>query len=96
MSMFVVKRRSYCGSVASAGVCAKSCCAEMTREGHPVRSIRSFFLPETGQTHCYFEAASRQAVGEKPTTAPHRFRRNLRGRRDDAGHASARSRSRLR
>jgi len=36
----------------------------MTQEGQPVRWIRSFFLPETSQTHCYFEAPSRQAVEE--------------------------------
>ena len=48
----------------SAGVRAKTCCAEMTREGECVRWIRSFYLPETAQTHCYFEAASRNAVEE--------------------------------
>jgi len=48
----------------SAGMRAKTCCAEMTQEGQPVRWIRSFFLPETAQTHCYFEASSRQAVEE--------------------------------
>ena len=48
----------------SAGMRAKTCCAEMTSEGQPVRWIRSFFLPETAQTHCYFEAASREAVEE--------------------------------
>jgi hypothetical protein len=35
----------------SAGIRAKSCFAEMTGEGQPVRWVRSFFLPETGQTH---------------------------------------------
>ena len=48
----------------SAGMRAKTCCAEMTQEGQPVRWIRSFFLPETAQTHCYFEAPSRTAVEE--------------------------------
>jgi hypothetical protein len=36
----------------------------MTDEGQPVRWVRSFFLPETAQTHCYFEAASKSAVEE--------------------------------
>jgi len=48
----------------SAGMRAKTCCAEMTSEGQPVRWIRSFFLPETAQTHCYFEAPSKEAVEE--------------------------------
>lgn len=48
----------------SAGLRAKSCCTEMTAEGKPIRWIRSFFLPETAQTHCYFEAPSRSAVEE--------------------------------
>lgn len=47
-----------------AGMRAKSCCAEMTSEGQPVRWIRSFFLPETSETHCYFEAANKAAVEE--------------------------------
>ncbi|HUA59586.1 MAG TPA: nickel-binding protein [Verrucomicrobiae bacterium] len=73
MSYFVV-RRDLPGitpeMLQSAGVRAKTCCAQMTREGESVRWIRSFFLPETSQTHCYFEAASRTAVEE----ANHRAR----------------------
>ena len=53
----------------SAGLRAKTCCAEMTGEGQPVRWIRSFFLPETAQTHCYFEAASQSDVAEANTRA---------------------------
>ena len=48
----------------SAGVRAKTCCAEMTSEGTDVRWVRSFFLPETAQTHCYFEASSKELVEE--------------------------------
>ncbi len=48
----------------SAGLRAKTCCAEMTGEGQPVRWVRSFFLPETAQTHGYFEASSKTAVEE--------------------------------
>ena len=48
----------------SAGIRAKSCCAELTAEGQQVRWIRSFFLPETAQTHCYFEAGNKAAVEE--------------------------------
>jgi hypothetical protein len=53
----------------SAGMRAKSCCAEMTKEGQPVRWVRSFFLPETAQTHCYFEAPSLGAVKEANSRA---------------------------
>ena len=53
----------------SAGVRAKTCCAQMTQEGEAVRWIRSFFLPETAQTHCYFEAANKAAVEEANTRA---------------------------
>lgn len=67
MPIFVVKR-DLPGvtpeALQSAGLRAKSCCSEMTSEGKPVRWVRSFFLPETAQTHCYFEAPSRAAVEE--------------------------------
>jgi hypothetical protein len=67
MSLFMVKR-TLPGitpeALQSAGLRAKTCCAEMTQEGESVRWIRSFFLPETEQTHCYFDAASKQAVEE--------------------------------
>jgi hypothetical protein len=67
MPFFVVKR-DLPGvtpeALQSAGLRAKSCCSEMTSEGKPVRWVRSFFLPETAQTHCYFEAPSRAAVEE--------------------------------
>lgn len=48
----------------SAGMRAKTCCSEMTHEGQSVRWIRSFYLPETAQTHCYFEASSAATVEE--------------------------------
>jgi hypothetical protein len=51
-------------ALAGAGLRAKTCSAEMTQEGTPVRWIRSFFLPETEQTHCYFEAPNADAVRE--------------------------------
>jgi hypothetical protein len=67
MAVFVVKR-SLPGitpeALASAGLRAKSCCAQMEQEGKPVRWIRSFYLPGSSQTHCYFEAASKQTVEE--------------------------------
>jgi hypothetical protein len=67
MSYFVVKR-DLPGitpeALQSAGIRAKTCCAEMTKEGESVRWIRSFYLPEKAQTHCYFEAASKEAVEE--------------------------------
>ena len=67
MSLFVVMRELpgvTPDALGSAGLRAKTCCAEMTDEGQPVRWVRSFFLPESSQTHCYFEAGSRQAVEE--------------------------------
>lgn len=48
----------------SAGMRAKTCCSEMTNEGQAVRWIRSFYLPEKSQTHCYFEAATAATVEE--------------------------------
>jgi hypothetical protein len=48
----------------SAGLRAKSCAAEMTDEGIPVKWMRSFFIPKTEQTHCYFDAPSTDAVKE--------------------------------
>jgi hypothetical protein len=42
----------------------KSCAAGMQTEGTDVRWLRSFFLPETSQTHCYFEAPTRDAVAD--------------------------------
>lgn len=72
MAVYVVKR-DLPGitpeALQSAGMRAKTCCAEMTEEGQQVRWIRSFFLPETAQTHCYFEAPSRSAVEEANTRA---------------------------
>ena len=72
MPVFVVKR-DLPGitpeALQSAGMRAKTCCSEMTSEGQPVRWVRSFFLPETAQTHCYFEAPNRGAVEEANTRA---------------------------
>jgi len=48
----------------SAGLRAKSCAAEMTDEGTPIKWLRSFFIPKIEQTHCYFEAPSDDAVKE--------------------------------
>jgi hypothetical protein len=67
MPLFVVKRELpgiTPEALQSAGMRAKSCCAEMTGEGQPVRWLRSFYLPETAQTHCYFEAGSKSDVEE--------------------------------
>ena len=51
-------------ALTSAGIRAKSCSAEMTEEGNPVHWLRSFFIPEKEQTHCYFEASNIDAVKE--------------------------------
>ena len=67
MAVYVVKRDLpgiTPAALQSAGLRAKTCCAEMSDEGQKVRWIRSFFLPETAQTHCYFEGVSKAAVEE--------------------------------
>ena len=67
MGCFVVKRELpgiTLEALTGAGARAKSCAAEMTEEGTHVRWIRSFFIPETEQTHCYFEAPNADAVRE--------------------------------
>ena len=67
MPLFVVKRTLpgiTPDALMSAGARAKTCCAEMTQEGENVKWVRSFFLPATEQTHCYFDAASKDAVVE--------------------------------
>jgi hypothetical protein len=51
-------------ALTSAGLRAKSCAAEMTDEGIPIKWLRSFFIPNTEQTHCYFEAPNADAVKE--------------------------------
>ncbi len=51
-------------ALAGAGLRAKTCCAEMTSEGQQVSWLRSFYLPETEQTHCYFEGPSKEAIEE--------------------------------
>ncbi|MCP5267259.1 MAG: DUF4242 domain-containing protein [Burkholderiaceae bacterium] len=48
--------------IAGAGVAIKSCTTAMQCEGTPVRWLRSFFLPGSSRTHCYFEAPSIDAV----------------------------------
>lgn len=47
-----------------AGVRAKSCAEEMSQTGQEVRWVRSFFIPETEQTQCYFEASDVDRVRE--------------------------------
>ena len=67
MPVFIVKRTLpgvTADGLKSAGQRAKTCCADMSREGTSVRWIRSFFLPDSSQTHCYFEGASREVVEE--------------------------------
>ena len=42
----------------------KTCVAGMQSEGTTVHWLRSFFLPGSSQTHCYFEGPSLDAVTE--------------------------------
>lgn len=51
-------------ALTAAGLRAKSCETEMNEEGIPIHWLRSFFIPDTEQTHCYFEAPSPEAVKE--------------------------------
>lgn len=67
MPLFVVERELpgiTPEALQSAGLRAKTCCAEMTEEGNAVRWVRSFFLPESSRTQCYFEGANAEAVEE--------------------------------
>lgn len=67
MALFVVHRKLpgiTPEALQSAGVRAKTCCAEMTREGESIRWVRSFFLPASAETHCYFEGTTAAAVEE--------------------------------
>lgn len=67
MPLFVVERELpgiTPDALQSAGLRAKTCCAEMTDEGQKVRWVRSFFLPESSKTHCYFEGVNAHAVEE--------------------------------
>ncbi|HXP88562.1 MAG TPA: nickel-binding protein [Bryobacteraceae bacterium] len=95
MPFFVVKR-DLPGvtpeALQSAGMRAKSCCAEMTGEGQPVRWVRSFYLPETAQTHCYFEAAARSAAEEANQRA-HPVHADCGSGGDDAGNGVNEGRS---
>ena len=63
MACYVVTRHLP-GITPDALTSAKSCADEMTDEGTPVRWLRSFFIPKTEQTHCYFDAPSADAVKE--------------------------------
>ncbi|MAE40866.1 MAG: hypothetical protein CML07_08115 [Psychrobacter sp.] len=67
MSYFVVQRDLpgiTPDQLTGAGLRAKTCAAEMSQEGQPLRWLRSYFLPEKEQTHCYFEGPNIEAVKE--------------------------------
>ncbi len=67
MSLYVVERHLpgiTPDQLSGAGLRAKTCAAEMTGEGQPVRWVHSYFLPESEHTHCYFEAQTAEAVKE--------------------------------
>jgi hypothetical protein len=48
--------------VHGAGARISTCAASMQTEGTRVKWLRSFFLPETSQTHCYFEGPDRATI----------------------------------
>lgn len=67
MPYFVVQRKLTgitTEELTGAGLRAQTCCAEMTDEGTPVRWIRSYYLPKTEETHCYFEGVNSDAIKE--------------------------------
>lgn len=67
MPMFVVKRDLpgiTAEAVQGAGLRAKTCAADMQGEGRGVQWVRSFFLPETEQTHCYFDGPDLETIKE--------------------------------
>lgn len=64
-------------ALAGAGARVKSCAADMQAEGSDVRWVRSFFLPEKSQTHCYFDAPDAAAVREVNERARIPFREIL-------------------
>lgn len=49
-------------ALTAAGARVESCAAGMQSEGTEVRWLRSFFLPESSQTHCYFDGPDLDAV----------------------------------
>ena len=65
MATFVVKRQLpgiTPDKLTGAGLRVKTCAEELCAEGTDVRWVRSFFLPQTEETHCYFEAGDADIV----------------------------------
>ncbi len=65
MPQYVVERHlpNFTGEqVAAAAKRAKEATSEMTREGTPVRYMRSIFIPGEDKCYCLFEGASADAV----------------------------------
>ena len=65
MSTFVVKRQLpgiTADELSGAGLRVKTCAEALCSEGTDVRWLRSFFLPSTEETHCYFEAPDSETV----------------------------------
>ena len=67
MSQFIVERHLpgiTPEQLQAAGLRAKTCCQEMESEGGQVQWIRSFFLPQSEQAYCLFQAPNRDVVAE--------------------------------
>ncbi len=65
MPTFVVKRHLpgiTPEALTGAGVRVKSCALAMQDEGKEVTWIRSFFLADTEETHCYFQGPSVESI----------------------------------
>ena len=61
--------------LAAAAAKAKTTTAEMSRQGTPVRYLRSTFVPGENKCYCLFEGASEQAVKEANERAELPFER---------------------
>jgi hypothetical protein len=67
MAMFVAIRNLpgvTADALVGAGARVETCVAGMQSEGTEVKWMRSFFLPASSRTHCYFEGPSREAIVE--------------------------------
>ena len=65
MSTFVVKRKLpgiTADKLNGAGLRVMTCAEALCTEGTEVRWFRSFFLRQTEETHCYFEASDANIV----------------------------------
>ena len=78
MAMYVVERhlpRFTSEQLAAAAARAKSTTADMTREGTPIRYLRSIFIPGEDKCFCTFEGPSVSSIEEANNRAEIPFER---------------------